>query len=259
MEDDGTVNYSKEPRSSPPLQSPPSSSYRGTKDGCDDDGEKTIESSNDIVEPTIKYGNLKELTKSVKRPTWTKLDFHGASVPDERRMKAAKKVDTGGGGDATPSGGGVGGSNLKELLPKRATWTKLDFHGASVEDERRTKRSKNSDSSTFNTGQYSELKALLPKRTINWKKGQLLSSGSSPTVTENFRGLREERSFGVKEERQLVMKNDVIASAALSSSDGEDVGVIDDNIDDDEEEEVVKPYQNLRDLLPQRRVTWKGK
>ena len=156
-------------------------------------------------------------------------------------------------------GGGVGGSNLKELLPKRATWTKLDFHGASVEDERRTKRSKNSDSSTFNTGQYSELKALLPKRTINWKKGQLLSSGSSPTVTENFRGLREERSFGVKEERQLVMKNDVIASAALSSSDGEDVGVIDDNIDDEEEEEVVKPYQNLRDLLPQRRVTWKGK
>ena len=88
MEDDGTVNYSKEPTSGssssstapPPQSSSPSSPIRGTREGFNSDFSKpTDESSTSSNElgGNKNYGSLKELTTSIQRPTWTKLDFKG--------------------------------------------------------------------------------------------------------------------------------------------------------------------------------------
>ena len=46
-----------------------------------------------------------------------------------------------GGATVTNEGGSssIGGGNLQDLLPKRATWTKLDFKGVPVPDTRRTR------------------------------------------------------------------------------------------------------------------------
>jgi len=217
------------------------------------------------------YGSLKDLLPT-KRPTWTKLDFHGASVPDERRTKTTSGDQVV--GDSNDDNAAVinEGSNLKDLLPKKAIWTKLDFHGASVEDERRTKKKVGTVGGSFNVGQYSNLTTLLPKRTISWKKDQVLSSGSAPVVSDNVRGLREER--------QQAMKNEVIASvneddnAALSSDDEDDddanwseeevkpysnlKDVLLNNDADSGEDEELKPYSNLKDLLPERKFSWRS-
>ena len=274
MEDDGTVNYSKEPSSSSgtttaknnqPSYPQSSSKIRGTKDGFDSDSELApmVDLGEDTQEATTaartnnNYGSLKELTTSIQRPTWTKLDFKGGSVVDERRMQMMNKktdddtISTDGGSGSI---GGGGGKSLQELLPKRATWTKLDFKGVPVEDERRTKKqsgsSSSGSSSTFNQGGYSSLKTLLPTRTITWHKNQVLSSGSAPTLSQVSRGLREER--------QQAMKDEVLASiSAESTDDDEDEGEEDSIGEEEEEEEEVKAYQNLKDLLPQRKVTWR--
>ena len=277
MEDDGTVNYSKEPSSSsttttknkqPSTYPQSSSKIRGTKDGFDSDSEAPmVDLGEDTQEATTaartnnNYGSLKELTTSIQRPTWTKLDFKGGSVVDERRMQQMnKKTDD----DDTISSDGEGGSSvgggksLQELLPKRATWTKLDFKGVPVEDERRTKKQSGNSSSgsSFNQGGYSSLKTLLPTRTITWHKNQVLSSGSAPTLSQVSRGLREER--------QQAMKDEVLASISAEGTnnddkeDGEEGGVAaeeDDSIGGGGED--VKAYQNLKDLLPQRKVTWR--
>ena len=272
MEDDGTVNYSKEPSSSsgtttaknnqPSYYPQSSSKIRGTKDGFDSDSElaplvdlgEDTQAATTVARTNNNYGSLKELTTSIQRPTWTKLDFKGGSVVDERRMQMMNKktdddtISTDGGGGSVGEGGG--GKSLQELLPKRATWTKLDFKGVPVEDERRTKKqsSGSSSGSSFNQGGYSSLKTLLPTRTITWHKNQVLSSGSAPTLSQVSRGLREER--------QQAMKDEVLASiSAESTDDDEDVGE-EDSIGGEEEEEV-KAYQNLKDLLPQRKVTWR--
>ena len=270
MEDDGTVNYSKEPSSSSstttaknnqPSYPQSSSKIRGTKDGFDSDSELAplVDLGEDTQEATTaartnnNYGSLKELTTSIQRPTWTKLDFKGGSVVDERRMQMMnKKTDDDTISTEVGSGsiGGGGGKSLQELLPKRATWTKLDFKGVPVEDERRTKKqsgsSSSGSSSTFNQGGYSSLKTLLPTRTITWHKNQVLSSGSAPTLSQVSRGLREER--------QQAMKDEVLASISAESTDDDEDEGEEDSIG---EEEEVKAYQNLKDLLPQRKVTWR--
>ena len=92
MEDDGTVNYSKEPTSGSssstapsPQSSSPSSPIRGTREGFNSDSSKPTDESSVVATSSkesggnINYGSLKELTTSIQRPTWTKLDFKGGS------------------------------------------------------------------------------------------------------------------------------------------------------------------------------------
>ena len=99
--------------------------------------------------------SLKTLLLQSKKPTWTKLDFHGVGVEDESRTKRA------------PSAQKNKDSSLKTLTlqSKKPTFTKLDFHGVGVEDESRTKKHQTED---FNKGEYTDLKALLPERKIQW-------------------------------------------------------------------------------------------
>ena len=223
MQDDGTVNITKEPTTSTEWGSP-------TTNGNTD------------------YGSLKNLAPT-KRETWTRLDFKGGSIIDERRMIAI--ISEPKSGVALSTTKGEGGSNLKALLPKRSTWTKLDFKGGQVEDFRRTRGADSNSSSTvaLNTDNkpYSNLKLLLPPRTITWrKKNQLLSSGSAPIISSNVRGLREERLADIKDE---------ITSDTTFSDD--EVNVVYDDDDDDEEEEmdVTNKFTNLKDLLPEKRST----
>mmetsp|Transcript_3773 Transcript_3773/g.8411 ORF Transcript_3773/g.8411 Transcript_3773/m.8411 type:complete len:141 (-) Transcript_3773:82-504(-) len=136
-------------------------------------------------------------------------------------------------------------------MPKRATWTKLDFKGASVEDERRTKRitSSSKERNLNNEGQYTNLKSLLPERTITWKNKQVLSSGSAAITT-------------TREDRQRAMKNDVIASSSAnhSASDGDDTDAADtggESTISASSSEEMKPYSNLKDLLPERKMSWR--
>lgn len=252
MEDDGTVHMMKEP-STPPRD----------EDAAMVDLDESTSSSS---ASTANYGSLKDLLPT-KRATWTKLDFKGAPVEDVRRTKKPAAVDHEGIDDNAQSGAGEGvraGAGLKDLLPKRATWTKLDFKGGSVVDERRTKQMSTSgggSSSTFNEGQYTNLKTLLPPRTITWKKDQVLSSGSATTVSSNVRGLREER--------QLAMKNEVVASArnrAALEDDSDNNGEGGDVSNEFEatiasgdalDEDGSSSYTNLKDLLPERKVTWR--
>ena len=93
MEDDGTVNYSKEPTSGSsssstappsPQSSSQSSPIRGTREGFNSDFSKPTDESSVAATPSNElgggnknYGSLKELTTSIQRPTWTKLDFKG--------------------------------------------------------------------------------------------------------------------------------------------------------------------------------------
>ena len=116
---------------------------------------------------------------------------------------------------------------LKDLLStKQATWTKLDFQGASVEDERCTIQTTTS----------------LPKRTTLWKKDQVLNSESAPVISDNVRGLWEER--------KQAKKNEVIDS--VNDNDDATLSRDKDEEDDDEfnwSEERRKPYSNLKDVL----------
>ena len=133
------------------------------------------------------------------------------------------------------------------MLPKRATWTRLDFKGASVEDERRTREKVpgGGGGGIVNEGRYSNLKMLLPERTITWKKKQVLSSGSATVVSSNVRGLREEKQSDIKDE---------IADSASLSGDEINVEEIDEEEEEEQEQEQeIKAYTNLKDLLPERR------
>lgn len=213
---------------------------RGRQAGCppSDRSESNKESAaaldlgNNVESGAANYGQLRNLL-TTKRATWTKLDFKGGSVVDERRIKKEIVQDPVPTTDSAAAGG-----SLKELLPKRATWTKLDFKGGSVEDTRRTKNrstSSSSSSGSFNEGQYSNLKTLLPQRTITWKQKRVLRSGSAAPVSNTG-------AHGLREERQQAMKNEVIASAATDASS-----------EDNDIEEEIKPYSNLKDLLPVRK------
>lgn len=246
MEDDGTVNMQKEP-STPPASSSGSSDNSASK--SNKETHAVLDLGNKLESGAANYGSLKDLAPT-KRATWTKLDFKGGSVVDERRMKKKEVRD-----DAASSDNCLGGG-LRELLPKRATWTKLDFKGASVEDTRRTKNRNIPSSGSYNEGKYSNLRTLVPERTITWKKNQVLSSGSATAMSQM--GVR-----GLREERQQAMRDDVIASATINSSASDDATSSE---DDKEEKDLasdsslteIKAYTNLRDLLPERKVTWRN-
>ena len=127
----------------------------------------------DKPQPTPRSSrNLKELLPS--KPIWTKLDFKGGSVEDERRTKRAPVDD------------GNKMSSLKTLLlqSKKPTWTKLDFKGVGVEDESRTKQTTSEDKSSPN-GEYTNLKTLLPERKIQWgTRGKPASISGSSVETD---------------------------------------------------------------------------
>ena len=241
MEDDGTVNMMKEPSPAPrpPASAVSSLSPHGTGDTAAAgpvDGWGGGKNN---------YGSLRDLAPT-RRETWTRLDFKGASIVDERRTT---RGGAGAGGAVDDAGfGGGGGGNLRGLLPKSATWTRLDVKGASVVDERRMggKVPGGGGGGIVNEGGYSNLKILLPARTITWKKNQVLSSGSATVASSNVRGLREEKQSDIKDE---------IADTSASSSEDEiNVEEIDEEEKEEkEEEEKIKAYTNLKDLLPERR------
>ena len=108
----------------------------------------------------------------------------------------------------------------------------LDFKGGQIEDFRRTRGADSSSSgilSLKDNKPYSNLKLLLPPRTITWrKKSQLLSSGSAPIMSSNVRGLREERLVDIKDE--------ITSDTSVS----DEVNVVYDDDDDEEEEEEIK-------------------
>ena len=269
MEDDGTVNMMKQPSSSvlaPPVTPTSTSSGSSSSSSSSDrdyGARVDLDYNQDVASGGVNYGSLKDLLP-VKKLTWTKLDFKGASVEDERRMK--KKVVAA--GDAASAGGGdvIGdtiGSNdrrgrgLKELLPVKPTWTKLDFRGASVEDERRTRRKDSPQSSTksFNEGQYSNLTTLLPERTITFRQGQqVYSSGSATMVNSNV--MRTPRLGS----QQQTGGNDV-SQQQQQEEHGDEV---DDGVSDNENTDKAydsmqekTTYTNLKDLLPERKMSWR--
>lgn len=231
MQDDGTVNVTKEPTTTNPAT---------TRSEIEWGSPTTTENTN--------YGSLKDLAPTI-RETWTRLDFKGGSIIDERRTTAMiSKLSEG----ALSSIKGEGGSNLKALLPKRSKWVMLDFKGGQVEDFRRTRGADGSSSGIVSLNDnkpYSNLKLLLPPRTITWRKNsQLLSSGSAPIMSSTVRGLREERVVDIQDE--------ITSDTSLSD---DEVNVVyddnDGNDDDDDEEDmdVTNKFANLKDLLPEKR------
>jgi hypothetical protein len=249
MEDDGTVNMMKEP--TPFLISSSSLSVSGREENTHDvDLDRK-------TNPSINYGSLKNLLPT-KRATWTKLDFKGASVEDERRTKkmvvdaaAATTIRDDSGADMSVNSG-EGGRSLQGLLPVRPTWTKLDFHGASVEDERRTKWiAPRSGSVGFNEGKYSNLKTLLPERTITFRKDQVFSSGSATMV--NSKNTRRKQSS----ESQGRVKNEVMSTAAISLGDNVDVEINKDADNNCYSSMHGKAFAKLKDLLPEKKISWR--
>lgn len=237
MEDDGTVNMMKEP--SPVVALDTTIAIRGLGGNGD-----ALVDLNIPVANVANYGSLKNLLPS-KRVTWTKLDFKGASIEDDRRMKKNAVVDAA--SRDTSAGIEISdkkGSGLKGLLPVRPTWTKLDFRGASVEDERRTKRTSPRTSPKFNEGQYySNLKSLLPARTITFRKDQVFSSGSATIVNSN---MIRTQSTGSQGESATVNE-----SQHHHGDEGD--GVIGENVTDND----YQSFTNLKDLLPERKLSWR--
>ena len=246
MEDDGTVNMMKEPAST--VLAPVAKATISDGDDDDDDDALVDLDSQVALASGVNYGSLKNLLPE-KRLTWTKLDFKGASVVDDRRMKG--RGDGGGSSTGIEVNDKQGSSSvgLKALLPVRPTWTKLDFHGASVEDERRTKKRTPTQSSItkkFNEGQnYSNLTSLLPARTITFRKGQVFSSGSATMVNSNI--MRSTQSLG-RQDRMMGVKKETNA---------DDDEVIDENEDNNFDSMQGKSYTNLKDLLPERKISWR--
>ncbi len=254
MEDDGTVNMMKPATVVAPVSA---TSDTGHDQNCGDGDDDALVDLNFQMASGANYSSLRNLLPS-KRLTWTKLDFKGASVADDRRMKRTEGVDTpAAGGDV--GGAGIGISNrksvgLKGLMPVRPTWTKLDFHGASIEDERRTKRNSRQSGTKFNEGQYSNLKTFLPARTITFRKGQIFSSGSATIVNSNvMRTQRLESQGGVKNENDAV---DLLSQQQQQHRD-EVYGVIDKGADSTCDSTQGKSFTNLKDLLPERKISWR--
>lgn len=135
-----------------------------------DDEQNEVDANEQFLAELLKVGgdesNVKPAASSslkdllpTKKPTWTKLDFKGGVIEDERRTKKIS-VDI-----------GNTDSNLKTLLlqSKKPTWTKLDFKGGVVEDDRRMRKaSVYGANAELSEGKYSNLKTLLPERKILW-------------------------------------------------------------------------------------------
>jgi hypothetical protein len=86
----------------------------------------------------------------------------------------------------------------------------LDFKGGQIEDFRRTRGADSSSSgilSLKDNKPYSNLKLLLPPRTITRrKKSQLLSSGSAPIMSSNVDEITSDTS--VSDEVNVVYDDD---------------------------------------------------
>ncbi|KAL7438803.1 hypothetical protein ACHAXM_006387 [Skeletonema potamos] len=174
----------------------------------------TRQTSGSYVNQSGSSVNLKDLALTSKRPIFTKLDFKGGSVEDDRRTKSLSPSSsfTGGEGGVVPSSGLKG----LALSSKRPIFTKLDFKGGSVEDNRRMKTKAPSTTTEASTPQ-GNLKDLLPKR---------------PTFTKlDFKG------GSVEDERRMKKQSSSSSTAALlpSSSSG-----------------------SLKTLLPERKFMWRN-
>eukprot|EP00985_Skeletonema_marinoi_P008253 scaffold3700_cov84-Skeletonema_marinoi.AAC.12 len=238
MEDDGSVSYSR---------GSVDESARNNSGGGGGAGEEEVNTIGNLEsESTIDLGtrqtsdsyvnqsgssvNLKDLAGISKRPVFTKLDFKGGSVVDDRRMTSTSSsvpTQTDEGAAAAPASG------LKELAlsSKRPMFTKLDFKGGSVVDERRTKKAP----STTNTAEVSttqgNLKDLLPTRPtftkLDFKGGNVEDerrtkkqpSSSTPALATStpssgsLKTLLPERKFmWKKQEQRRSTTNDFIGS-----------------------------------------------
>jgi len=224
MEDDGSVSYSRGSGAGESARN--NSGVAGGGGGGEEEvntignleSESTIDlgtrqTSDSYVNQSGSSVNLKDLAGISKRPVFTKLDFKGGSVVDDRRMTStSSSVPTQTDEGAAPASG------LKELAlsSKRPMFTKLDFKGGSVVDERRTKKAP----STTNTAEVSttqgNLKDLLPTR---------------PTFTKlDFKG-------GNVEDERRTKKQPSSSTPALATS--------------------TPSSGSLKTLLPERKFMWK--
>ncbi|KAL7490381.1 hypothetical protein ACHAWT_005487 [Skeletonema menzelii] len=229
------------------------------KGGSVEDDRRMTSSSSSAVPPQVVEGagqaasssGLKGLALSSKRPIFTKLDFKGGSVVDERRAKKKAPSTT---NTAEASSSSTTKSNLKDLLPTRPTFTKLDFKGGNVEDERRTKKQPDQDHSKLSSS--GSLQSLLPERKFMWKKQERRSNTNDfiGSVGGDFiaRTTTASKNDSVREAKQKAMRNEVIASATVATG----------ALDEDEEDESggvqeVESYSNLTDLLPQKKFVFR--
>ena len=230
------------------------------KGGSVEDDRRMTSSSSSSVPPQMVEGGgqaasssgLKGLALSSKRPIFTKLDFKGGSVVDERRAK--KKAPSTTNTAEASSSSSTTKSNLKDLLPTRPTFTKLDFKGGNVEDERRTKKQPDQDHSKLSSS--GSLQSLLPERKFMWKKQERRSNTNDfiGSVGGDFiaRTTTASKNDSVREAKQKAMRNEVIASATVATG----------ALDEDEEDESggvqeVESYSNLTDLLPQKKFVFR--
>ena len=239
MEDDGSVSYS---RGSGAGESASSDSGVGVGGGGGEEvnaignleSESTIDlgtrqTSDSYVNQSGSSVNLKDLAGISKRPVFTKLDFKGGSVEDDRRMTSTSSsvpTQTDEGAAAAPASG------LKELAlsSKRPMFTKLDFKGGSVVDERRTKKAPSTNTAEVSTTQ-GNLKDLLPTRPtftkLDFKGGNVEDerrtkkqpSSSTPALATStpssgsLKTLLPERKFmWKKQEQRRSTTNDFIGS-----------------------------------------------
>jgi len=232
------------------------------KGGSVEDDRRMTSSSSSSVPPQMVEGGgqaasssgLKGLALSSKRPIFTKLDFKGGSVVDERRAKKKAPSTTNTAEASSSSSSSTTKSNLKDLLPTRPTFTKLDFKGGNVEDERRTKKQPDQDHSKLSSS--GSLQSLLPERKFMWKKQERRSNTNDfiGSVGGDFiaRTTTASKNDSVREAKQKAMRNEVIASATVATG----------ALDEDEEDESggvqeVESYSNLTDLLPQKKFVFR--
>jgi len=238
MEDDGSVSYS---RGSVDESARNNSGVAGGGGGEEEvntignlESESTIDlgtrqTSDSYVNQSGSSVNLKDLAGISKRPVFTKLDFKGGSVVDDRRMTSTSSsvpTQTDEGAATAPASG------LKELAlsSKRPMFTKLDFKGGSVVDERRTKKAPSTNTAEVSTTQ-GNLKDLLPTRPtftkLDFKGGNVEDerrtkkqpSSSTPALATStpssgsLKTLLPERKFmWKKQEQRRSTTNDFIGS-----------------------------------------------
>ncbi|KAK1748080.1 hypothetical protein QTG54_000019 [Skeletonema marinoi] len=239
MEDDGSVSYSRGSGAGESASS--DSGVGGGGGGVEEvntignlESESTIDlgtrqTSDSYVNQSGSSVNLKDLAGISKRPVFTKLDFKGGSVEDDRRMTSTSSsvpTQTDEGAAAAPASG------LKELAlsSKRPMFTKLDFKGGSVVDERRTKKAPSTNTAEVSTTQ-GNLKDLLPTRPtftkLDFKGGNVEDerrtkkqpSSSTPALATStpssgsLKTLLPERKFmWKKQEQRRSTTNDFIGS-----------------------------------------------
>ncbi|KAL7448068.1 hypothetical protein ACHAWC_000326, partial [Mediolabrus comicus] len=227
MEDDGTVSYTKSRPGGGESGSSASMVDLGTEASTTTSGDGGGGEESEAA-PSPPSVNLKDLAGISKRPVFTKLDFKGGSVPDDRREKKST-VDNDVEEEAAPLS--LSGLRKLALSSKRPTFTKLDFHGTGVVDERRIPKDTTSTAAAEVPTNKSNLKDLLPKRPtftkLDFKGGNVAderrmkkssSSSAEPatgaaTTTSSLKTLLPERKFmWKKEERRRTTTNDFIGS-----------------------------------------------